>query len=223
MKIEILVPTMLSGYFLSGCYFIDFFQQKSADQGVTSQITSGVLGQPLGDRAGGLDEAALAAVHAETTTIGPASVRPDPDLFARRLLRQFHPEGATMAQTIGRIENFRSLLGGASEDFQTMPQETYDATSLLAMMSVSQVVCEALVSPNEWQHQGWTTVLPFPDGSEAENVAFLAQRFLGKARADISLNKLADLESLIASDETGYERYIPVCVALSLDSDVLFL
>ena len=72
---------------VSGCYV---FKKKSVtDHSVDQTQASGVLGDSLGEKAGELNQTALDAVHSVTTTIAPAGIRPDPDLFFRRLLLRF--------------------------------------------------------------------------------------------------------------------------------------
>ena len=92
---------------------------SSGDSSSSSSATfSGtVAGQPLGSRAGGVNSAALALVHAEETEYAPAAIRPDPDTYIRQLLRQYRAPGATIARQIGNIASYRLLLGGATEDF----------------------------------------------------------------------------------------------------------
>lgn len=221
-------------HLLSACYIFNFFKKKAGDDDAASDVFSGViLGQSLGDKAGDVDEAALAAVYAVSTSHPPAALRPDPDLFVRRLLREYRDEGATVARQIGQVEQYRLLLGGASEDFSKMPQETYDATSLLAVHKVAEEVCRGLVAPNPWEHQGWATILPYGAGQDEENIAWLAQRILGKPSVDIAPEKLTALKSIMDVEEpfisenwwadgNAYVKYIPVCAALALDAEALY-
>jgi len=209
---------------LSSCYF---FRKRDvgSDEGVN---TSGTLGQPIGARAGGLDEAALALVHGVHTEHAPASIRPDPDTYIRNLLLQYRQEGVTVAREIGRVEAYRALLGGASEDFATMPQLSYDATSVLASYKVAEEVCRGLVAPDLEQHPGWDSILPAAPGEAMINIEFLAQRFIGLPSERIPslvIDHLLEIYDL-AAEETGYgsfESYIPVCAALALDAEAMLL
>lgn len=221
---------------LSGCYLVNYFSKDKdgGGGGATSGATGTVVGQPLGQRAGGIDEAGLAAVYAASTTHAPAALRPDPDLYVRRMLRQYRPEGATIARQIGDVEQFRLLLGGASEDFSKAPQETYDATSLLAVLKVAEEVCRGLVAPNAQEHPEWDTILPYAAGSELENVQWLAQRFLGKPSAQIDADVPGQLIAIMRSEEGSlaadwrtrgnpFAKYISVCATLALDAEALYL
>lgn len=221
---------------LSGCYMFDFFKEKNraGDSGATNGYTGGVAGQPLGSKAGAADEASLAAVYAVTTTHAPAAIRPDPDLYVRRLLRQYRPEGATIARQIGEVEQFRLLLGGASEDFSKTPQETYDATSLLAVFKVAQEVCRGLVAPNASEHGDWVTILPHAASAELANVQWLAQRILGRPSSQIDASIYDSLIAIMDAEEAGladdwrtnnhpYAKYIAVCATLALDAEALYL
>lgn len=219
---------------LSACYIFNFFQKKAGDDDSGGDVFSGViLGQTLGEKAGGLDEAALAAVYGVATSHPPAALRPDPDLFVRRLLLEYRDEGATVARQIGEVEQFRLLLGGASEDFAKMPQESYDATSLLAVHKVAEEVCRGLVAPNPWEHPGWSTILPYGGDQEADNIAWLAQRILGKPSTGIASEKLTALQAIMDAEEpfvtqnwwadgNVYVKYIPVCATLALDAEALY-
>jgi hypothetical protein len=211
---------------LSGCYFFDYFKDSNIKSG-GGGATSGVLGQSLGSKAGGVDEAALATLYAVETIHPPAAIRPDPDLYARRLLLQYREEGSTVARQIGAIEAYRTLLGGASEDFQKKPQEGYDATSLLATYTVSEQICTALVNPNSSQHGDWLSILPAVPSDWGANILFLAQRFLGKPSQTIEQSVLDDLKDIMDENNDGSaftnESYVPVCAALSLDAQALFL
>ncbi|MEZ4744268.1 MAG: hypothetical protein R3B45_17770 [Bdellovibrionota bacterium] len=211
---------------LSGCYFIDFFSHSKKSQ-QSSESFSGTIGGSLGDKAKGADEAALNALYEISTEIAPAVIRPDPDLYARRLLLQYRSEGSTLAREIGSVENYRLLLGGASEDFQKSPQETYDATSLLATYKVAEEVCTALVDPNPAKHPGWDTILPNTPDNWQENISFLAQRFIGKPKSRINEEKISKLKAIMDLDSSDGEysnaSYIPVCAALAIDAESLFL
>jgi hypothetical protein len=218
----------LTVWLISGCYFVDFFKSKKQGDGSNAAYDpTGVLGRSLGERAGGVDEAALAVVYGITTEIPPAAVRPDPDLYARRLLRQYRDEGSTVARQIGRIEDYRELLGGASEDFQKTPQEEYDATSLLATLQVTEVVCEGLVSPNQNMYPGWSSILPAPADDWQTNIRFLAQRFLGKPSDQIDGATIERLKGILDLSRVGGvytpASYIHVCATLSLDAEAAFL
>lgn len=181
----------------------------------------------LGAKAFGADETILTTVRDVTTSIAPAAVRPDPDLYAKRLLKQYRSDGVVMAREIGGTEPFRALLGGASEDFKTSPQETYDATSLLANQKVAEDVCEALVAPNSSEHPGWQTVLPGAAREVDANLKFLAQRFLGKPSSDISQDVIDALTEIVNTAANGaqvsFTHYIPACVMLSMDAEALLL
>jgi hypothetical protein len=223
---------------LSGCYLFDFFHHKKGGSGGDEGAFSGtVLGQPLGAQAGGLNEAALAAVYAASASHAPAVIRPDPDTFVRQLIRQYRPESATVARQIGTVEQFRPLLGGASQDFATPPQKTYDATSLLAVSQVAQEVCRGLVAPDSWEHGDWQTILPNPPDQELANITWLAQRITGKPSTSLDAAALAQLQTIMQSEEpylaeiapdTGwsdgnpYAKYVPVCATLALDSESLY-
>lgn len=180
------------------------------------------------DRAGGLDEGALGGVYSLTTDKAPAAVRPDPDVYVRRLIRQFRPESGLVAREIGRVEAFRLLLGGASEDFRTVPQETYDATSLLAIQTVSEELCEGLITPTSWEHPGWSSILPAPASDVRANVTFLAQRLLGLPSSRLPPDLLLSLENLVraeagAGGNLTTQSYVPACMALSTDAEALLL
>jgi hypothetical protein len=183
------------------------------------------LGLP-GARAGGMDSTLLASVHESTTARPPAAIRPDPDTHIRTLLRQYRPDGPLIAREIGRVEDYRPLLGGASEDFSKAPQLTYDATSLLAVQKVASEICTALINPGPEQ-LGWATILPEPPSQTEGNIRFLAQRFIGLPSSQISEATITALgEILDLSLEQGQATlgsYVPVCVALSLDAEALLL
>lgn len=174
-----------------------------------------------------MDAAALASLHGITTTHAPAAVRPDPDLYVRRLLRQYRSDSAVIARQIGRVEEYRLLLGGASEDFRTIPQESYDATSLLAMQTVAEELCEGLVAPKGWEHPGWKSILPRPVSDVAGNVRFLAQRFIGVPTNRIGADVLTELESFVRDAAVNgaitADSYVPACIALSTDAEALLL
>ena len=205
---------------LTSCYF--FRKRKPGTQ--SSQ--SGVVGESLGARAGGVDEAGLTALYAISTTQAPAAIRPDPDLVVRNLLLEYRQQGATVAREIGRVESFRMLLGGASQDFTIVPQKTYDATSLLAKMKVAEEICLGLVAPDESMHPGWTSILPSDPSEGDSNILYLAQRLTGVPSADVPAETRTSLAAILASaaEDDGsysYESYIPVCTSLILDAESL--
>lgn len=206
---------------LEGCYF---FRKRDTGE---EESTTVATGQPLGPKAGGINEAALAQLHAITTTHAPAGVRPDPDTVVRRLLLQFRAPGATVAREIGRVEQYRLLLGGASDDFVKKPSQTYDATSLLAMLKVSEEVCVGLVDPNAEQHPGWNSILPAGPDQTDSNLAFLVQRLLGIPSADVSADMVASLASILDAAQVDgaytYTSYVPVCATLLVDAQALLL
>lgn len=208
---------------LSSCYF--FRKRKPGEDTSTS---SGVVGESLGVRAGGVDQDALATVHAITSSYAPAAIRPDPDMLVRNILLEYREQGSVVAREIGRVESYRMLLGGASQDFTITPQETYDATSLLAKLKVAEEICEGLVAPDSDQHPGWTTILPSDPTSTSENILFLAQRFKGVPSSNIDTatqESLAAILSTATEDDGSYsnESYIPVCATLILDAESMLL
>lgn len=213
---------------LQSCYFFNFFDKEDQEAESQESIISGVVqGQTLGNKAGEASEEALNEIHAITTDIAPAAIRIDPDIYARKLLLQYHKEGTTIAKQIGKIENYRSLLGGASEDFQTKPQEEFDATSLLTTMTVATIVCEGLVNPNSWEHAGWKSILPATPDQWEKNIRYLAQRFIGKPSNSIDSTIITELKNILDTqdNEGGYSNgsYVSVCATLALDADALFL
>jgi hypothetical protein len=225
---------LLSTQILSGCYFFNFFKKKNSDGQAASDVFSGtIIGQTLGEKAGGPDEAALETIRAIATENSPAAIRPDPDLFVRRLLLQYRNEGATVARQIGTVEQFRMLLGGATEDFAQMPQESYDATSLLAVFKVAEEVCRGLVAPNSYEHEGWSTILPYPANQETENLTWLAQRIIGIPSSEISATAIEQLQAIMTAEEpfisenwwangNAYVKYIPACATLALDAEAMY-
>lgn len=207
--------SILSSLF-SGCYFFRKRDTGSTSAAVTTD--SGVLG----GRAGGLNRALLDGVHGIATDLAPAAIRPDPDLFVRRLLLQYREEGATVARQIGQVEQYRLLLGGASDDFITVPQRTYDATSLLAKLKVGELVCAGLVAPNEIQHTGWSSILVASPDDRNSNLRFLIQRILGIPSAQITTEKIDSLSAILDSEisisgSISAASYIPVCATLIVD------
>lgn len=210
---------LLSSWVILGCHA---FKGKTQ----ISKAEVRVLSSPPFEKAGGADDSALSFLQEVPAVLPPAVIRPDPDVFVRRLLRQFRAEGSLVAQEIGRVEAFRLLLGGASEDFRTPPQETYDATSLLASQKVAEEICEGLVAPDSGRHPGWASILPEPPADVAGNVKFLAQRFLALPSSRIAPEVIAALKELVLSEGNQgaqYASYIPACVALSTDAEALFL
>ncbi|SMF55521.1 hypothetical protein [Pseudobacteriovorax antillogorgiicola] len=208
---------------ITGCYF---FRKRTP--GGTESTTSGVVGESLGLRAGGVDDAALAEVHGISTSYAPAGIRPDPDVVVRNLLLEYRDQGSTVAREIGRVESYRLLLGGANQDFTITPQNTYDATSLLAKLKVAEEVCTGLVAPSEDQHPGWDTILPADPSDTGTNILFLAQRLMGVPSSAIEADTISSLESIIATateDDGSYslDSYIPVCATLILDVNSLLL
>lgn len=206
---------------LTSCYFF-----RDSKSGQNSTVSSAV-GENLGEKAGGLDEAALAEVHAITTEYPAAALRPDPDLVVRNLLLEYRELGSTVAREIGRVEAYRLLLGGANQDFTITAQETYDATSLLAKLKVAEEICGGLVAPNNWQQPGWNTILPAPPDQADTNLRFLTQRLLGVPSNTISEQTIASLGEILdtAVPEGVYENqsYIPVCATLIMDANFLLL
>lgn len=217
MSIILLLSAMSS----SSCYFFRKRSVRAPDN------DSGVVGESIGARAGGVDPAALADVHATTSAYAPAAVRPDPDVLVRQLLLQYREEGSVVAREIGRVENYRQLLGGANENFSITPQKTYDATSLLAKLKVAQEICEGLVAPNPGRHPGWASILPSSPDNTQENIEFLVQRLVGlpSDRIDSAMTDPL-LEILQTSLEDGVvteQSYIPVCAILVVDAGSLLL
>ena len=198
----------------------------SCSNNVLSRSKDTVKRELPSEKAGQANTELLALVHNQTSSKPPAAIRPDPDTYIRTLLRQYREEGSIIAQEIGRVEDYRPLLGGASEDFSKAPQLTYDATSLLAVQKVSEEICTGLIAPNA-THAGWTTILPHPPSEVLSNLRFLAQRFIGLPQDRISAETINGLQGiLVLSLEDGsvtLESYISVCVALSIDAEALLL
>ncbi|MFW7381707.1 MAG: hypothetical protein ACOH5I_23060 [Oligoflexus sp.] len=205
----------------SGCYF--FRKRSVQDEG----NGAGVVGESLGARAGGVDALALAEVHSITTPHPPAGIRPDPDLFVRQLLLQYREEGSVVAREIGRVENYRILLGGANVDFTITAQESYDATSLLAKLKVASEVCEGLVAPDSDRHPGWNSILPGEPHDVETNLRFLIQRITGIPSQEIPVEMMESLNLILdTSLEDGqyvWASYIPVCATLVIDAGALML
>ncbi len=207
---------------LAGCYF---FNKRSVDSESQDGKSQEVVESAAGETAGAGDDGLLDDIRASTTRHAPAGIRPDPDVFVRRLLLQYRAEGATVARQIGEVERYRLLLGGASEDFRVVPQEGYDATSLLADLTVASSICTGLVAPNSSQHPGWDSILPAPPDDFNTNLRFLAQRILGIPSQNISDEQFESLRQILFSkgSQLSYESYSPVCAALIIDADALFL
>ncbi len=209
---------------LSGCFF---FQSKNTKSGSKQGAGSGVLGASLGDRAGVEDAEALASLHGLATTHAPAGVRPDPDLTVRQLLLQYRESGSTVAREIGRVEQYRMLLGGANVTFTVAPQEGYDSTSLLAELKVAEEVCRSLVSPSADDHPGWGTILPAAASDTETTLLFLAQRILGVPSDRVDPASITALKGIIdtakVSGQITEASYIPACATLVLDAEGLLL
>ncbi len=209
---------------LSSCYV---FRKRSTDEARDSGENTAVIGKSLGLRAGEADLSALQDLYNLTSAHAPAGIRTDPDMFVRRLLLQYRELGSTVAMEIGRVENYRLLLGGANETFTVTPQENYDATSLLAQLKVADEVCTALVNPNGWTHRGWLTILPYPPTQTSLNIRFLMQRLLGvpSSRLDdaAQLQLQALLEGAKVEGQITLASYVPVCSTLLMDAEGLLL
>ena len=235
LEVKAMLRVMLAVVLLPGCYFVEYFEDTKATASDPTQTLARdtVLGQFLGQPAGTVNEAALDTVHAVTTTVPPANIRPDPDLYARRLLLQHRPEGTVVARLIGSIEAFRPLVGGASIDFQKSPQKIFDATSLLATFSVSQVVCEGLVAPVPWTHGDWTSALPAAPSDWNANIRWLIQTVTGRhvnritedmvtqlrAIMDAEHNARAAQEDAVVAGQYDHASYVPVCSVLTIDPE----
>ena len=202
-------------------------RSRSTGESEESGGSSSRAGGSIGSRAGGVQSTELAELHATATSLAPAAIRPDPDTVVRRLLLQYREEGATVARQIGEVEQFRRLLGGATEDFSVTAQVTYDATSLLAKLKVAETVCEGLVAPNGTAHPGWTSILPAAPDQSTTNLTFLAQRILGIPSEDIPAEVISSLTDILNASLMNGEiinaSYIPVCAALVIDASALLL
>ena len=219
----------------TGCYFINFFREDAdSGSGHTAATLSppDVIGGSLPTKAADFNRALLDSVHTTVSAYPPAAVRPDADVYARHLLLQYREKGDTVARVVGETEGYRLLLGGASQDFQKAPQTEYDATSLLANLTVAEEICQALVAPRAWEHPGWVSILPHAATEVQANIRFLAQRFLGMHSNDIPTAKQDQLKSLMDTHKQAgptagadYQEvdYVPVCVALALDVESLLL
>jgi hypothetical protein len=207
---------------LGGCYF---FRKKSTGKQAQSVAAGAVIGQSIGNRAGGANEQALQEVYGVSSDVPPAAIRPDPDTVVRNLLLQYREQGATVAREIGRVEQYRLLLGGATEDFSKPPQDSYDATSLLAIYQVAEEVCVGLVAPDS-RHPGWQTILPHAVSDVRANIGFLTQRITGQPTEMISDETLNGLEEILEAQSDGAVEladYVPVCAALVVDAEALLL
>jgi hypothetical protein len=207
---------------LSHCSLFNRDRQVSGQK--YGAMSGRLIGDSLGEKALGENPELLAELHDETTEVAPAALRADPDVYVRQLLREYRPEGETMAREIGRVEKYRLLLGGASDDFKTSPAKSFDATSLLASQKVAEEICISLVAPTSEQ-RGWTTILPHPPSDVKKNLVFLAQRFLGLPEEQIPATVLTELRELVDEDKSSsnyrVEDYVSACVALAMDADAL--
>lgn len=178
-------------------------------------------------KAGSEITSGLAAVHAGNFASAPAAIRPDPDLYARRLLKTFRYDGNTLARQLGRVERFRLMLGGASEDFRTVPQESYDATSLLTLQKVAEDICTSLVAPNAWDHADWQTVLTAAPADIDSNLRLLMKKMLGLPESSLSQDALAELADMVRADAVNgvvsNSSYITACTAMAMDAEALLL
>ena len=210
----------LSMAFLTSCHKVTTSKSK------TNASTETLPDLPFA-KAGSLDETAVDSLRGLTSLLPPAAVRPDPDLFVRRLLRQYRADGTLLAREIGRVEDYRLLLGGATENFSTVPQETYDSTSLLASQTVAAEICAGLVAPNSYTHPGWNTILPNDVADVSGNVLFLAQRIIGIPTQRLSNSALQALQQMVGlsavQNVITLESYIPACIALTSDAEALLL
>jgi hypothetical protein len=220
-----LVWPLLIGSLLTSCFAFDATSKKSGSKQGASN--SSVLGASLGARAANANSAGLDALYAVASTHAPAPVRPDPDIAVRNLLLQYREAGSTVAREIGRVEQYRMLLGGANVTFTVVPQEGYDATSLLAELKVAEEVCESLVNPNGNEHPGWSSILPVAPEDMDTNLKFLAQRILGVPTARIDAASIATLKTIMATAKDDGKitnaSYIPACATLILDAEALLL
>lgn len=208
---------------LTSCYFF----RKRDTGGEENQVSSLASGQNIGVRAGNANSSQLNAVYAVATSHAPAGIRPDPDVFVRNLLLQFRDQGSTVARQIGRVENYRLLLGGASKDFSVAPQESYDATSLLAKLKVAEEVCEGLVNPNSSSHPGWLSILPSDPSNSSANISFLVQRISGMPSDEITSEIVDQLEDILNASQVDGRltnaSYVLVCATLIIDAGSLLL
>lgn len=119
------------------------------------------------------------------------------------------------------------LLGGASDDFTTEPQHTYDATSLLANLKVVEEICVALVDPNRYRHGDWQTILPADPSDTATNISNLYMRLVGVPASRVPADDVTELTGILTEAATGadayeLEHYVPVCTAVLLNSQMLY-
>lgn len=179
------------------------------------------------EKAGDADTTALSLVHTKSFASAPAPVRPDPDLYARRLLRQFRTDGNTLARQLGLVEQYRLMLGGATDDFRTVPQDSYDATSLLTLQKVAQEICIALVSPNPSVHAGWQSVLPEAPENVTANVRWLMRKMHAVPDASLSSSAVTELVEMVQADAVKgvivASSYVTACTAMALDAEALLL
>ncbi|MBC7532935.1 MAG: hypothetical protein H7318_15280 [Oligoflexus sp.] len=221
----LLLPVLLISLVLTSCFV---FKATSKDSGGAKQGASGgVLGASLGLRASSENTAGLETLYAVATTHAPAPVRPDPDTAVRNLLLQYRETGSTVAREIGRVEQYRMLLGGANVTFTVVPQEGYDSTSLLAELKVAEEVCGSLVNPNDGDHPGWASILPVAPSDTDGNLKFLAQRILGVPTERIDASSITNLKAIIDTAKVGGKitkaSYVPACATLLLDAEGLLL
>jgi len=178
-------------------------------------------------KAGSENASGLTAVHSESLASAPAAVRPDPDLYARRLLTQFKSDGNTLARQLGLVERYRLMLGGATDDFRTVPQETYDATSLLTLQKVAQEICTALVAPTATAQPGWQSVLPEPAQNIDANVRALMKKMFGLPESSLDASAVAELVEMVKAEPVNgviaKESYVTACTAMALDAEALLL
>jgi len=219
-SISILALLLVAELLATGCYF---FRKKKAGGSGSNAVMSTVV---TGPRASAVNRTLLDEIHAVRTEHAPAAIRPDPDVFVRRLLLEYRKEGATVARQIGLVENYRLLLGGASDDFITSPQEGYDATSLLAKLKVGELICEGLVDPSGGAHGNWTSILPHDVAEREANIRFLIQRLTGLPSPDIPEEKFASLLNILESQvsmegKLDFSSYVVVCATLIIDSESL--
>lgn len=204
--------------FLLGCRF------KTAFQETTEDSTIGAI--PF-SKASGENASGLAKVHAESFASAPAAVRPDPDLYARRLLKQFKSDGNTLARQLGLVEQYRLMLGGATDDFRTVPQESYDATSLLTLQTVAEEICTALVTPNSWSQPGWQTVLTEPPANVEANIRALMSKMLGLPNGGLSSTAVSELVEMVQLEAKNgvieNKNYVTACTAMAMDAEALLL
>ncbi len=203
---------------LSGCRFRSTLVETES---------SAVVGDIPFAKAGTANSTALANVHSSGFASAPAAIRPDPDLFARRLLKTFRYDGNTLARQLGRVERFRLMLGGATDDFRTVPQDTYDATSLLTLQKVAEEICIALVAPTSAEHPGWQTVLTAAPENVETNVRALMKKMLGLTESSLSSSALVELAEMVRADAVNgviaHASYVTACTAMAMDAEALFL